>query len=242
MKARAKRIWTVLLEEFALFSFELVLILLLGVAAIAAFAKMANLLLTDRVKNFDDAISSTIFSWHSESMTTVMKTFTWLSNPQFVIFPFFIILIYFLFIKPHRWYSIKIPVVAIGSISMNTFLKFFFGRPRPVLEHLVQVGDLSFPSGHAMFSFSFYGLLIYIIWGYTKNRALRWTIATILLLTILMIGISRVYLRVHYPSDVLAGFAAGFLWLSISIGAIKAIEILIRKKEHHKAKLHHAKP
>lgn len=224
----------ILVEELALLSFEVLLVLALAVASVIAFLKLSTLLIKDQIQSFDVSVSAYIFSFESVSMTSIMKKITFFSNVEFAVFPVILITLYFLFIKPHRWYSIKVPVVAIGSISFNLILKRIFDRPRPFLEHVVQASGLSFPSGHAMFSFSFYGLIIYIIWNSSINKYVKWAICTILSLLILMIGVSRVYLKVHFPSDVLAGFCAGFIWLVISILTIKTIEILIRNKEQNK--------
>jgi len=132
--------------------------------------------------------------------------------------------IYFLFIKKHRWYSIKIPVIALSSLALMFFLKTLFGRHRPDIPLLREAQGLSFPSGHALMSVTFYGLLIHIIWNTVKRKWLKWTLIILLILLILIIGFSRIYLRVHYPSDVMAGFATGFIWLVISIWIVKRIE------------------
>ena len=79
-------------------------------------------------------------------------------------------------------------------------------------------------------SMTFYGLIIYIIWHSVKNPTLRWALISILLMWIFLIGFSRIYLRVHYPTDVMAGFAMGFLWLVTSIWMLKQIEKYSRRK------------
>ncbi|HEY8400755.1 MAG TPA: phosphatase PAP2 family protein [Cytophagaceae bacterium] len=129
-----------------------------------------------------------------------------------------------MFIKKHKWYSIKVPVVALGSISLNIILKIFFSRPRPVLPHLSEASGLSFPSGHAMMSFSFYGLILYLVWVGVQHKLLKYSLVLFLIVLIMVIGLSRVYLRVHYATDVIAGFALGIIWLIISITVLKRIE------------------
>ena len=73
-------------------------------------------------------------------------------------------------------------------------------------------------------SVTFYGLLAYIVWHSVKAKGLKWTLIALLILWILLIGVSRVYLRRHYYSDVMAGFATGFLWLVISLKVIRQVE------------------
>ncbi len=83
---------------------------------------------------------------------------------------------------------------------------------------------LSFPSGHAIMSVTFYGLLIYIISQTIKDKEVKWSLIISLLALIQMIGISRVYLRVHYASDIAVGYITGGLWLLISLDVLKRIE------------------
>jgi undecaprenyl-diphosphatase len=109
-------------------------------------------------------------------------------------------------------------------------LKAIFNRPRPLLPLLEPVKGLSFPSGHAMMSVSFYGLLIVLAWETIVNRTARWLVTVLLLLLILLIGFSRIYLRLHYFSDVIAGYAAGVIWLTLSIWAVRRIERFSRRK------------
>jgi undecaprenyl-diphosphatase len=141
-----------------------------------------------------------------------------------------VLIAYFLFIKKHRWYSIRIPVVAIGGVSLMFLLKFLFNRPRPLIPLLKEAQGLSFPSGHAMMSFSFYGLLIYLVWRNIENPWVRGVLVTLLFLLIFTIGLSRIYLRVHYASDVMAGFAVGIIWLVLSLWVTHRIERYSRRK------------
>jgi membrane-associated phospholipid phosphatase len=109
-------------------------------------------------------------------------------------------------------------------------LKFIFSRPRPLIPLLEPARGFSFPSGHAMMSFSFYGLLIYLVYVGVKNPYLKWLLMSFLLILIFLIGFSRVYLRVHYASDVIAGFAAGFIWIVLSLFITGRIEQYSKKK------------
>jgi membrane-associated phospholipid phosphatase len=222
-----------MLEELALFSTELMLVIVLGLVSLWGFIYIAHLLITDRVKDFDDWVQAWMTSIQSPGMTTFMKIVTSLGNPQTVIVFIVLIIIYFLFIKPHRWFAIRIPVVALGSYLVNRLLKFWFNRPRPAVEErMVEVlYGLSFPSGHAMFAFAFYGLFIHIIWKSVQNPVLRISGMVFILAVIFFIGLSRVYLRVHYATDVVAGFAAGFLWLLLSLFLTRRIEKFIQRRE-----------
>jgi len=88
---------------------------------------------------------------------------------------------------------------------------------------------LSFPSGHAIMSVTFYGLIIYIISKTINNWHLKWSLIISLCIFMQLIGFSRVYLRVHYASDVAVGYITGFLWLKISLKVLKRIENYIHQ-------------
>lgn len=106
---------------------------------------------------------------------------------------------------------------------LNQLLKRILQRPRPTEFRLVEEKGYSFPSGHSMVSMAFYGYLIYLIYRYIKNKYVKWTLITILNILICLIGISRIYLGVHYTSDVLGGFLLSISYLVIYISSIKKL-------------------
>lgn len=114
------------------------------------------------------------------------------------------------------WYA---ATVAIGAGALNRIVKYIFQRPRPGnVEHLITQGGYSFPSGHAMGSLIAYGAIIFLVIRLSKNRLLKWTVFIVLSLLIGFIGASRVYVGVHYPSDIIGGYSLGAAWLAFSIG------------------------
>jgi undecaprenyl-diphosphatase len=159
-----------------------------------------------------------------------MQFITFFGNHLFLIPVNVLLIVYFLFIRKHNWYSIKVPVVAIGGVLLMFLLKQIFNRPRPLIPLLEPVKGLSFPSGHAMMSVSYYGLLILLVWENVYNRFWKWLLTVLLLVFIFLIGFSRIYLRLHYFSDVIAGFAAGIIWLSLSVWVVSRIERFSQKK------------
>lgn len=120
----------------------------------------------------------------------------------------------------------------MGSI-LNQAMKRYFERPRPEFAMLEQSG-LSFPSGHAMIGGAFYGVLIYVVWRTVRHAFWRWLLTILLTLLILLIGYSRIYLKVHYATDVLAGYAMGILWLILSIYLMRRLEKVYVKKVEQK--------
>jgi undecaprenyl-diphosphatase len=103
-------------------------------------------------------------------------------------------------------------------------LKTLFQRKRPLSPLLKAAKGLSFPSGHSIMAVTFYGLLLYILLHTINAEWVKWLLAILLIALIILIGFSRVYLRVHYASDVLAGFIIGLLWLWISLIILNNLE------------------
>ena len=103
----------------------------------------------------------------------------------------------------------------VGTAGLNVVLKHIIQRERPNINRLIPEKGYSFPSGHAMMSMAFYGMLIFLIFKYVKNTALKWTLIVILTILLSTIGITRIYLGVHYPSDVIGGFLVSLTYLFI---------------------------
>ena len=103
---------------------------------------------------------------------------------------------------------------------LNQLLKGILQRPRPTEYRIIEETGYSFPSGHSMISMAFYGYLIYLIYKYVKNKYIKWISIVVLSLLIYTIGISRIYLGVHYTSDVLGGFLISISYLVIFISAV----------------------
>ena len=110
---------------------------------------------------------------------------------------------------------------------LNQLLKRILQRPRPTEYRIIEETGYSFPSGHSMISMAFYGYLIYLIYKYVKNKYIKWISIVVLSLLICTIGISRIYLGVHYTSDVLGGFLISISYLVIFISAVN--KFLIEK-------------
>jgi undecaprenyl-diphosphatase len=154
----------------------------------------------------------------------IMLFITLLGKHQFLIPANLILIFYFLLVKKQTWFSIRVTTIAISSLVLMLLLKQLFQRKRPLSPLLKAAKGLSFPSGHAIMAVTFYGLLIYILQHSITIDWLNWLLKILLILLILLIGFSRVYLRVHYASDVAAGFVIGLLWLLISLVVLKWLE------------------
>jgi len=154
----------------------------------------------------------------------IMLFITFLGKHQFLIPANLVLIFYFLLVNRQNWFSIRVITIAISSLVLMLLLKQLFQRKRPLSPLLKAARGLSFPSGHAIMAVTFYGLLIYILQHSITIDWLKWLITVLVILLIILIGFSRVYLRVHYASDVAAGFIIGLLWLLLSLAVLKWLE------------------
>lgn len=160
----------------------------------------------------------------SEGLTRLAVFITQMGSAAFEIGLLLIIGGYFLFQLKQVWETVILVVSLAGGWLLNTVLKEVFQRTRPDIEHLVSAGGYSFPSGHAMIATAFYGMLGYLIWINLKGKGKpSWHVIVLTFSLIIAIGTSRVYLGVHFPSDVIAGFAAGGVWLLACVLALGAV-------------------
>ena len=153
-----------------------------------------------------------------------MLFITFLGKHQFLIPANLILIFYFLLVKRQTWFSIRVITIAISSLVLMLLLKQLFQRKRPLSPLLKAAKGLSFPSGHAIMAVTFYGLLIYILQHTITTEWLKWFLIILVFVLIVLIGFSRIYLRVHYASDVAAGFIIGLLWLLLSLAVLKWLE------------------
>lgn len=211
-------------EAFALVSFELLLVLIAFVVSLSVLIVVIRQIFYLKNAAFDESVFQYLSQHVSDINTSVMQTVSFLGSQLFLVPAWLILLIIFSFIERNKWYVIKMLTISISTLLLMLSLKYFFNRPRPLIPLLKEVPGLSFPSGHAFMSFVFYGVLIYVVSLEVKNRWLKGFIFILLSVIIFSIGLSRVYLRVHYASDVIAGFCFGLISLVLLLWMLRRIE------------------
>lgn len=147
----------------------------------------------------------------NDGLTPILKVITELGGVAFTILAGVLI---FMFCKKVRWF---ITFDLVGVTLVNQVIKHIIRRPRPNVLRLVEESGYSFPSGHSMVSMAFYGIIIYLVYKNVSNKYLKWLLITLLSLLILSIGFSRIYVGVHYFTDVAGGFLLGLAYLIIYI-------------------------
>jgi membrane-associated phospholipid phosphatase len=169
--------------------------------------------------SFDKTLLLGIRQWANPVLDSLMLKITHLGDPGFIIGVVLASLIW-LWWKQCYLQAKMFAVACLGALILNQGLKLLFAKARPVLwQQLITETSFSFPSGHALGSIVIYGFLAYLL-ATQLPRFSRW-IYVASIGVIAAIGFSRLYLGVHWPTDVLAGYAVGFLWLMTSITLLK---------------------
>ena len=217
-------------KAIALLSTELVLLSLSFFISLALLFIVIRKIFYYKEYTIDNKIFDYLSLHITATNTAIMQFFSFLGSQQFLVPAWLLICVYYLFIRKNKWYFIKLATIGASNLLLMLGLKFFFNRPRPLVPLLKELPGLSFPSGHSFMSLIFYGLVIYIIYRDVSNKWLKWFAIIMLVIIIFLIGFSRVYLRVHYSSDVIAGFCFGILSLMILTWMLRQIEKFNAKK------------
>ncbi len=147
----------------------------------------------------------------NDTLSSILKCVTHLGGVAFIVL---LGVLCFMFCKKNRWF---ITFDLVGCTVINQTIKHIVRRPRPNVLRLVEESGYSFPSGHSMISVAFYGLVIYFVYKNINNKYLKWALISLLSLLILTIGFSRIYVGVHYFTDVVGGFFLALAYLIVYI-------------------------
>lgn len=190
---------------------------LVAISCIFIFSTIAINIQSAWINSFDKIVITAIQGMESPWLTQVMLFFTWLgSSPQVLVIAVITMLFLFFGLK-HRKELWLFLISCSGSALLNILLKAKFLRQRPTLHRLIEETGYSFPSGHSMAAFTLYFTIAFLIWKHMPNTFSR--VLTILAsaFLIVIIGVSRIYLGVHYPSDVVGAYFISGCWSSLCI-------------------------
>jgi membrane-associated phospholipid phosphatase len=199
-----------------LFVGETILSIFLALLSLYIFTKLSYEVFRKETFAYDSLVTNFVYSFRSPEMTKLALFITDLGSGSFLLSASALFVSFFIYKKKRRYALTFSLMIAIGAI-LNRVLKNIIERPRPDLFPLVHENQFSFPSGHAMNSFVFYSTITYFVYRITKSIKLTVISGIISGILILLIGLSRIYLGAHYPSDVLGGFIAGLCWLTTVI-------------------------
>lgn len=181
------------------------------------FIAVSLLVRANHIVRLDGYILSFIQGTETAWLTTIMKFFTFIGTIRFIAVLSLFVLFFLLKVLKHRLEILIYLAVVFCTPILNRLLKLYFERARPDLHRLIEIGGYSFPSGHAMNAFSFYSILAFLLWRHVPTPAGRVAVILFSGFMIAAIGISRIYLGVHYPSDVIAGYLASGFWVTTVI-------------------------
>ncbi|MFN2530233.1 MAG: phosphatase PAP2 family protein [Pyrinomonadaceae bacterium] len=218
-------------------SLSLVAALLAAVGALVFLAWLADEVLEGETRPFDDATRQAIHEWASPTLTTVMRDVSFLGSSWFL-FGLTAVSVALLLMLRAKRQAMLLAITMGGSSLLDVTLKHAFQRPRPIpFFNLPAPNSYSFPSGHALASFCFYaGFAALLTARLARRQAIAmWTAAVLLVFSI---GFSRIYLGVHYITDVVAGYLAALIW----IVAVRFVDLeLSRRKKRKRGLKDHAK-
>jgi membrane-associated phospholipid phosphatase len=165
-------------------------------------------------------LDTALREWAIENRSTgwtVTLTVVSMLGSSLVLAPVAVVLAMVLGMRGHRADALLVSLTTLGAILLGPLLKSVIERPRPDRDHLVEVNSWAYPSGHSLTSMAVIGLLVVLTVRYVESR--RWRVTAVVAggLLVVSVGISRVYLGVHWPTDVLAGWLIGAMWLGLCL-------------------------
>jgi undecaprenyl-diphosphatase len=208
--------------------------LLLGALVIAAtalfvFGWLAEEMLEGDTQQFDALVRTGVHQLATPGLTRLMQVFSFLGSVAAVT-AMCLVLVCVSFYFRHARTAALLAITMLGVAALDVSLKLAFRRPRPVAFFGATPTSYSFPSGHALGSFCFYGMLAAILAARARGRGAKFCVWMAAVVLVGMIGFSRIYLGVHYPSDVIAGYCAAAVW----VGAVGFLDRSLRTGEREK--------
>lgn len=205
-------------------SFKVLVVALLFLASLFIFAYIAREAVYEHEDTFDLNVIAFISSHLTPQMIRAMRDFTFFGSSMFLL-PAYLSLVGYFMIRKKLHYAIDIAIISLSSTGLMLALKQVFHRHRPQLPIIKGITSYSFPSGHALSSFIFCSVLIYLVWDAKLHPAWKYFLIALLVLFSVTIGISRIVLNVHYATDVIAGFCLGIMWAILCFYILKKIRL-----------------
>jgi undecaprenyl-diphosphatase len=210
--------------------------IIIAAAGTWAFAELAEHVMAGGTQAFDEAALKWISTHHSSVLDRAMLEITALGTGT-VVLMIVCISALFLSLTRHKYSALLLLVATAGGLLLDNVLKLYFGRPRPhIFTWGAQVVSSSFPSGHAMSATIVYSTVAYLAARLQKRRWARWLTLLLAAAIILLISLSRIYLGVHYPSDVLAGAIVGLAWAAFCMATLEAVQRFAQRQAPEIAK------
>lgn len=166
--------------------------------------------------DFDLCVYNFIISFRNDYLTNFLKFITFFGGEYAIV----LIAFAFLFVKNKKIFTLVF-FDMILIVLLNYYLKIIFMRDRPFSLMIIDETGYSYPSGHSMIAVGFYGFILYLMWHMNISKSIKYMFSILMGLLIVLIGVSRIYLGVHFPSDVLGGYSVSLCFLVLYISLIK---------------------
>lgn len=202
-------------------SFQIMGIDVFSFLALSGFTVVALGVQKKWIASFDDSVAAFVQGLETPELTGLMQGFTWVGSTVPTAIISLLAMLLFFIVFGHRKQLLLFFTVVAGSTAIGYILKTLFGRERPDFYRLSEAAGFSFPSSSSVAAIALYGVMVYAVWGHLRSSAAKFMVAAAAVLLVLGIGVSRIYMGHHYPSDVLGGMLAGVAWLLLMIGAFK---------------------
>jgi len=210
--------------------FSILFAFLVGIAAVALFVFLGDVVTAGATRELDEAVLRWAAEHRTPGLNDAMIEITALGSTLVLTIIAGTAAI-FLWLTRHRFSVLILGSSFVAASVLNIVLKVLYDRPRPsTVPAIVTSQSPAFPSGHALSAFAIYGTLAYLVARLEPTPGLRTATWIITALIILAVGVSRVYLGVHYPSDVIAGFAIALAWIAFTAAAVTAVTYFVRRQ------------
>lgn len=197
------------------------------------FIELTEKVQGETIDAFDNKVTDYVTSFRTPGLNQFFIFVTDLGDVYAYMVATTLAALFFFYKLKNKRFILQLLGVLILSALANIALKRAFDRARPTIDHMVVVETLSYPSGHAMSAMAFYGFLIYLVFKIKMSKWLRMFLTVLFAALVFLIGLSRIYLGVHFPSDVVGGLIAGLIWVAFCIVLFNIIDLLRQRKIRH---------
>jgi undecaprenyl-diphosphatase len=218
-------------EKAKKFSISLLVMLAVFIGLVYLFWQITDEVVIEKEGRIDAEIHQQLLKFRHPIFTRIMLFFTFFGSRSFLLPAYILLVSYYLFYLKKMASAIAIAIVALSGGVVLPLLKNIFKRNRPLQPLVEDITSFSYPSGHSFSAFNLCGILVYLIWITNIKRSVKWISTICLFVFASTICFSRVYLHVHYASDVIAGFCLSLIWLALCYFILMRLNVIKKMRD-----------